>query len=1037
MATVEQKQLQQEKELVSGLKYIECFVSRSYLENLSVYPVEAPVVQGDGWGSLRLVKLHRLIFDEQENTNDKLVSVYGALQSIHASVFLILDSDGSGVDFYAGTRCADQASTAGLLLEKGLQGNFPGSSLTSLRREEIARKMQTAFAAGQGRNIAAVTMVPALRDEDRDRFVQGIEKLVDTLSGQRYTALLLAEAMPQALVDQRRRGLEEMYTTVTPLSKTSLAYGDNISTAVADGIFSSFSDSVNSSVTNSNSESVSNSFSESDSYGTNWGVSSDGFSTGSSSSHGTTSTSGTSTSWSKAMSTGTAKTSSSGENHTTTNTLGESRTFTINQENKSATDMLDRIQQQLDRLKESEAFGLWSCGAYFIAEDPQVCMVAASSFRALLAGDKTQVENAFINLWRSGSSRQAAQVFNCLQHAQHPRIKLPPVSAFSAQTVTPSALVSGKELPLFLGMPQRSVPGLVVDYIASFGRDIFCPDERPGEKKIRIGQVLHKGVTQATPVNLALEMLRSHCFITGSTGSGKSNTTYCLLEQLLQNQIRFLVVEPAKGEYKYQFGGLPGINIFWTNPEQFRMLRLNPFSFPRGIHVLEHLDRLIEIFNACWPLYSAMPAILKDAVERSYVQCGWDLVSSRRFENGGPEFPDFSVLTDQLVRTIQESSYSAQSKGDYTGALVTRVGALTKGLMGQIFCGGYEIADEVLFDQNTIVDLSRVGAAETKSLIMGILVMKLNEHRMARADSENAALRHVTVLEEAHNLLKRCGGAQSQDSANVQGKSVEMLSSSIAEMRTYGEGFVIVDQSPSAVDISAIKNTNTKIVMRLPEQSDFEAIGHSFALQDDQIREISRLGRGQAIISQQGWLEPVLTLVDACQSGHYLRSAADDPATRRRLNGKLAIRLVEQMQDELYQPAILENLVRRSGLNPFKQQDYTALLRHFMPQIEQDPKKARRLCDTCLVELLGCRGLFQTFPLRFAQPHSEDFTDEDAKTLNRWRSEMLQALPSYAEFEDDAEARILLLRLALYQAVVIRDPHYIKYIRAKKKGLIR
>ena len=758
MATVEQKQLQQEKELVSGLKYIECFVSRSYLENLSVYPVEAPVVQGDGWGSLRLVKLHRLIFDEQENTNDKLVSVYGALQSIHASVFLILDSDGSGVDFYAGTRCADQASTAGLLLEKGLQGNFPGSSLTSLRREEIARKMQTAFAAGQGRNIAAVTMVPALRDEDRDRFVQGIEKLVDTLSGQRYTALLLAEAMPQALVDQRRRGLEEMYTTVTPLSKTSLAYGDNISTAVADGIFSSFSDSVNSSVTNSNSESVSNSFSESDSYGTNWGVSSDGFSTGSSSSHGTTSTSGTSTSWSKAMSTGTAKTSSSGENHTTTNTLGESRTFTINQENKSATDMLDRIQQQLDRLKESEAFGLWSCGAYFIAEDPQVCMVAASSFRALLAGDKTQVENAFINLWRSGSSRQAAQVFNCLQHAQHPRIKLPPVSAFSAQTVTPSALVSGKELPLFLGMPQRSVPGLVVDYIASFGRDIFCPDERPGEKKIRIGQVLHKGVTQATPVNLALEMLRSHCFITGSTGSGKSNTTYCLLEQLLQNQIRFLVVEPAKGEYKYQFGGLPGINIFWTNPEQFRMLRLNPFSFPRGIHVLEHLDRLIEIFNACWPLYSAMPAILKDAVERSYVQCGWDLVSSRRFDNGGPEFPDFSVLTDQLVRTIQESSYSAQSKGDYTGALVTRVGALTKGLMGQIFCGGYEIADEVLFDQNTIVDLSRVGAAETKSLIMGILVMKLNEHRMARADSENAALRHVTVLEEAHNLLKRCGG---------------------------------------------------------------------------------------------------------------------------------------------------------------------------------------------------------------------------------------------------------------------------------------
>lgn len=601
----------------------------------------------------------------------------------------------------------------------------------------------------------------------------------------------------------------------------------------------------------------------------------------------------------------------------------------------------------------------------------------------------------------------------------------------------PSALVSGKELPLFLGLPQRSVPGLVVDYIASFGRDIYCPDERPGEIKIPIGRVLHKGVTQHTRVELALEMLRSHCFVTGSTGSGKSNTTYCLLEQLLSHQIHFLVVEPAKGEYKLQFGKLPGINIFWTNPGQYRMLRLNPFTFPDGIHVLEHLDRLIEIFNACWPLYSAMPAILKDAVERSYVACGWDLVSSQRFDNGGPAYPDFGVLTQQLVLTIQESSYSAQSKGDYTGALVTRVSALTKGLMGQVFCGGYEISDEVLFDQNTIVDLSRVGAAETKSLLMGILVMKLNEHRMANATTENAALRHVTVLEEAHNLLKRCGSAQSQDSANVQGKSVEMISSSIAEMRTYGEGFLIVDQSPSAVDISAIKNTNTKIVMRLPEQSDFEAIGHSFALQDDQIREISRLGRGQAIISQQGWLEPVLTMVDVCNSGYHQRYEADDPHKILSLNGKLAIRLVEQMQDELYQSAILENLVRRSGLNPFKQQDYIALLRHFMPRIEKNPRMARRLCDTCLVELLGCRGLFQTFPLRFADPRSENFTEQDTQVLARWRGEMLQALHRYATFEDDAEARVVLLRLALYQATVARDPHFVKYIRAKKKGLVR
>ena len=50
------------------------------------------------------------------------------------------------------------------------------------------------------------------------------------------------------------------------------------------------------------------------------------------------------------------------------------------------------------------------------------------------------------------------------------------------------------------------------------------------------------------------------------------------------------------------------------------LLRINPFSFPKEIHIYEHLDRLVEIFNVCWPMYAAMPAILKDAIERAYVK---------------------------------------------------------------------------------------------------------------------------------------------------------------------------------------------------------------------------------------------------------------------------------------------------------------------------------------------------------------------------------------------------------------------------------
>ena len=144
---------------------------------------------------------------------------------------------------------------------------------------------------------------------------------------------------------------------------------------------------------------------------------------------------------------------------------------------------------------------------------------------------------------------------------------------------------------------------------------------------------------------------------------------------------------------------------------------------------------------------------------------------------------------------------------------------------------------------------------------MGILVLKLQEYRM-EAPTPNSALRHVTVLEEAHNLLRRTSTEQSTDSANLLGKSVEMLANAIAEMRTYGEGFIIADQSPGLLDMSVIRNTNTKIIMRLPDFSDRELVGKAAGLTEEQIIELSKLEMGVAAITQSDWLEPVLCKIN-------------------------------------------------------------------------------------------------------------------------------------------------------------------------------
>ena len=373
-------------------------------------------------------------------------------------------------------------------------------------------------------------------------------------------------------------------------------------------------------------------------------------------------------------------------------------------------------------------------------------------------------------------------------------------------------------------------------------------------------QELDMNHVESSVVSLSKESLASHTFITGSTGSGKSNTVYQMIDAATDQGVKFLVIEPAKGEYKDIFGMDGNVSVYGTNPYISPMLRLNPFSFPSGVHIFEHLDRLVEIFNVCWPMYAAMPAVLKSAIEKSYVDCGWDLMRSTN-KYGESIYPGFADVARNIKEIIDTSEYDAENKGAYKGSLLTRLQALTNGINGTIFAAD-ELSSEELFDKNVIVDLSRVGSSETKALIMGMLVLKLQEYRMAEPGRINSRLKHITVLEEAHNLLRRTSTEQSPDSANLMGKSVEMLSNAIAEMRTYGEGFIIVDQAPGLLDMAVIRNTNTKIIMRLPDQGDRELVGYAANLNDDQITELAKLPCGVAAVYQNEWVKPVLCKVE-------------------------------------------------------------------------------------------------------------------------------------------------------------------------------
>lgn len=534
-------------------------------------------------------------------------------------------------------------------------------------------------------------------------------------------------------------------------------------------------------------------------------------------------------------------------------------------------EQFEQFSTRLDDIR----YNLLSKGEYLIKSLSELLKICQEIKDILYSGS---------NYLNSREKEQAEEIFKYIRTFQHPIFSLNEKLIEDEDAtflvyplrVTSTTALSGKELAYSLNFPSKSVSGLSVLECASFGRNISTYDlGKQSEELIVLGRIFHMNHEEELPVTLDSNSLTSHVFVTGSTGSGKSNTVYQILSEAKEKEKKFLVIEPAKGEYKNVFGNKKDVKVYGTNRKLTKLLKINPFSFPKDIHVLEHMDRLVEIFNVCWPMYAAMPAILKEAIEKSYEDAGWDLTESSN--PNGEVFPTFADVLQNIKIIIDTSEYDAQNKGAYKGSLLTRLKSLTNGLNGQIFTS-QGISDSELFDENVIIDLSRVGSQETKALLMGILVLKLQEHRMAKANQNemNADLKHITVLEEAHNLLKRTSTEQSAESSNLAGKSVEMLTNAIAEMRTYGEGFIIADQTPALLDMAVIRNTNTKIIMRLPDLTDRELVGKAANLNDEQIIELAKLPCGVAAVYQNEWVEAVLCKVKKYENHDTFTPESDD-----------------------------------------------------------------------------------------------------------------------------------------------------------------
>lgn len=996
--TFETELLPAQQEALKTLSTAHVLVNKSYLAELKHYgvlPVEnqQSVLLNRG-GDVRIFRVERLVQENKQSVLESTTAAYTALGAAGYTVFLFLKSDGKETLLYIGTRGEPGkmlGQNSGDLLQEAFKGHFPGSQLTALIGTDVDTLLDGLSEESSSKTVTAVSSVPGLSTEDQTHFMQGLERFIDAAESRTYEGLILAEPLSIQALNSVRTGYEQVATQLSALSNRQYSYGiqdsDAINLSISEGLSYSLGESLGLTETTGTSESTTTSTSHS--YTTNESKSSPnikdrvfgmgtmllGTSLGAfvgplgaiaggqagghiSSFFQTTDTVGTSdststsesTSHSTNQSTATSTTTTKTATQSTTDTKGLTQTQGSTQQvsfettDKGIMNMLEKVDHHLNRLNEAKSHGGWLSTAYFVSDSAASSEALSSIFLGLTRGIQSSMEDFALTTW---TGKKANSITQWLGQLMHPRLEPSLLGNAHIPYLTPATLVSSREMALQLSLPRRSTSTVVVQETAAFGRKVQTLNSDAAgtnSRTISLGQVRHLWTDLPQNVELDLDQLTSHTLITGSTGSGKSNTVYALLAQAIEKGIPFLVIEPAKGEYKHVFGNHEDVRVLGTNDRFTELLKINPFSFPQQTHVLEHVDRLIEVFNVCWPMYAAMPAILKDAVLRSYESCGWDLRDSTSI-HGSSLFPTFADLLMQLESVITQSAYSDEMKSNYTGALVTRVRSMVNGLNGQIFAAD-EISNSDLFDRNVIIDLCRVGSQETKSLLMGLLIIRLGEYR-AEQMLMNQPLKHITVLEEAHNILRANPSASGAESGSVAEKSVEMLSNAIAEMRTHGEGFIIADQSPSAVHISAIRNTNTKILMRLPDEADRLLAGKSAALTEEQIDEIARLPRGVAVVYQNEWLEAVLCKVSrfSGEEGPYVyQTVPNNAMSEMSFRFSVITHLLSeynQVKPETNAEQLAEDLMRRnlstemkirigrylkSGLNDTLFQDFSLLV---------------------------------------------------------------------------------------------------------------
>jgi hypothetical protein len=398
-------------------------------------------------------------------------------------------------------------------------------------------------------------------------------------------------------------------------------------------------------------------------------------------------------------------------------------------------------------------------------------------------------------------------------------------------------VITAEESSEFFRLPVGSDivhAGLIVNEASKPSRTYS--DNLIGGGDIVVGTL--KSSSHGDTIGISLKDLTKHMLIVGTPGSGKTTFSVSLLDRLWKNhQIPFLVIEPAKNEYRALVQSIPDLQIFTPGKNFISPFVFNPFVPPKNVKLETYKSTLKTAFAAAVSMSTPLDKIFEETVNNCYSDFRW--LDTYTSDDKGRIF-NIADFIKCFEETFEAIGYTGDAKN------IGRAGLVRLQNLDNLFDNYFSIPIEHLLTKPTVIELAAIENSDQKALIISLLLLSILAYVNSNYIGEGS-LRNVILLEEAHVLLDaytNAGEGEANPSYIAQGLVKRML----AEIRSYGVGIVIADQSPRKVTTDVVALTDIKLAFRLVEATDKQILADSSNMTENQKQRLAKLKPGEAFL---------------------------------------------------------------------------------------------------------------------------------------------------------------------------------------------